>query len=51
MPYIVCLTNFKEDSKVRVSALEAGMDELVGKPIFKSGVYKLLVSAELNPIG
>ena len=50
-PYIVCLTNFKEDNKIRMEVLNAGMNELVGKPIFKSGIYRLLVAAELDPLG
>ena len=49
MPYFVCLTNFKENYKIRMASLEAGMDEFVGKPIFKSGIYRLLVAAELDP--
>ena len=45
-PYIVCLTGYTEQ-KFRDDAQKSGMDYFQAKPIFKPGVWKLLVKSGL----
>ena len=44
MPYICCLTSYS-DKKTKKEAREAGMNIVLSKPIFKSGIVQLLSRA------
>ena len=45
-PYIVCLTSFTGNSFEK-EAKEAGMDFFQAKPIFRSGIQRLLINANM----
>ena len=47
MPYIVCMSNFSYGISINEKFMKTGMDEFVCKPIFKLGIYRLLVQARL----
>lgn len=45
-PFICCLTSYQQKAHLQ-SAIEAGMDGYLTKPIFKTGIQRLLVKAGL----
>ena len=44
-PYVVSISNFNDSSTIKEKCMSAGVDEFVSKPIFKIGIYRLLVQA------
>ena len=47
-PFICCVTSYQERG-YRVKALEAGMDGFLTKPIFKTGMQRLLLKSGILP--
>ena len=45
-PFVCCLTSYNNNN-FKIEAYEVGMDAFLTKPIFKSGIKRLLVKSGL----